>query len=79
MIGIQFRGRLSMGWPSTVNFSKERRTAPALPRPVGGVWAISNETIASPATAPIITIRFISSLLASARRRPRSNGLIRDA
>ena len=37
-----------MGWPSTVNFSNER------------LWALSNATIASPATAPIITIRFIS-------------------
>src|SRR4030095_15824271 len=50
-----------MGWPSTVNFSKERRVAPALPRPAGGVWAISKAGhIDSPATAQVITSRFIS-------------------
>ncbi len=49
-----------MGWPSTVNFSKEVRAVPAPPRPAVGVWAISNGTIASPTTAPIITLRFIS-------------------
>src|SRR6266581_3849980 len=49
-----------MGWPSTVNFSKDGRVAPALPRPAGAVWAHSNGTIASPATAPIIINRFIS-------------------
>src|SRR3954447_16819684 len=38
-----------MGWPSIVNFSKER------------VWAIINATIARPATAPIVTIRFIAA------------------
>ena len=47
-----------MGWPSTVNFSKDRRVA-ALPRPAG-VWAISNGTIASPATTALIIMnRFI--------------------
>ena len=49
-----------MGWPSTVNFSKDGRVAPAFPRPAGAVWALSNGTIASPATAPIIISRFIS-------------------
>jgi len=50
-----------MGWPSTVNFSKDRRVVPALPRPAGAVWAISHAgRIAGPATAPIITNRFIA-------------------
>src|SRR6185369_13695864 len=49
-----------MGWPSTVNFSKDRRVAPALPRPAG-VWAISKAgRIASAATVPIITTRFMA-------------------
>src|SRR6184192_164997 len=66
-----------MGWPSTVNFSKDRRVVPALPRPAGAVWAISDAgRIASPATAPIITNRFIA-VSSVALAADKVNGLIR--
>src|SRR6185295_5391202 len=65
-----------MGWPSTVNFSKERRVTPALPRPAGGVWAISKAGhIDNPATAHVITSRFISVSGIRAMLQSRFGGL----
>src|SRR3954453_12668774 len=50
-----------MGCPSTVNFWNDLRTEAVLPRPAGGVWAISSAgNSVNPATAPITNLRVMS-------------------